>query len=97
MNRGTLTITISILVLCTVALCILLATRKVSGQSADTQISAQVYDPYPPGILPSDLNPEIERVRRELRVLEGASSRTMARLKTPDSDRSAANTSEHGN
>ena len=58
MNRGMLTIIPSIFVLCTVVLCMTLAARKVSGQSAHAQISAQVYNPYPPGILPSDLNPE---------------------------------------
>ncbi len=83
MNRGTLTIAISILVLCTVALCISLATRKLSGPSADAPISAQVYDPYPPGILPSDLKPEIERVRRELRVLEGRALARWHALKPP--------------
>src|SRR5260370_10940337 len=71
MNRGTLTIILSIFVLCTVALCMTLAARRVSGQSPDAQTSAQVYNPYPPGILPSDLNPEIGRVRRELRAPEG--------------------------
>jgi hypothetical protein len=29
-----------------------------------------VYDPYPPGILPSDLDSEIARVVRELDVVE---------------------------
>jgi cytochrome c peroxidase len=83
MNRGTLTIIISIFVLCTVALCMTLAARKVSDQSADAQTSAQVYDPYPPGILPSDLNPEIERVRRELRVLEVRALTRWRALKPP--------------
>src|SRR5260370_33509801 len=71
MNRGTLTITISLLVLCTIALCITLAARKVSGRNSEAQTSAQAYNPYPAGILPSDLNPESERVRPELRVLAG--------------------------
>src|SRR5260221_6089029 len=31
---------------------------------------AQVYNPYPPGILPADLESEIERVRREVRGIE---------------------------
>ena len=83
MNRGTLTIMLSIFVLCTVALCMTLAARKVSGQSADAQTSAQVYNPYPPGILPSDLNPEIERVRRELRVIEGRALARWHALKPP--------------
>ncbi len=83
MNRGTLTIMLSIFVPCTVALCMTLAARKVSGQSADAQTSARVYNPYPPGILPSDLNPEIERVRRELRVIEGRALARWHTLKPP--------------
>src|SRR5258708_14192052 len=83
MNRGTLTIILSIFVPCTVALYMTLAARRVSGQSPDAQTSAQVYNPYPPGILPSDLNPEIERVRRELRVLEGRALARWRALKPP--------------
>ncbi len=61
--------TISVVVLCGIALCMLLPARKVSAQKAVAH-SGSVYDPYPPGILPSDLNPEIERVLREIRVVE---------------------------
>ena len=64
------TVLIAIFVLCMIALCLTLPVRKVSGQNAKTQTSEQVYNPYPAGILPSDLGAEIERVRRELRVLE---------------------------
>jgi cytochrome c peroxidase len=73
---------ISILVLCAVAL-YTLAARNVSGENADGQISAQLYNPYPPGILPSDLTPEIERVRRELRVLEGRALARWHALRPP--------------
>lgn len=83
MNRGMLTIIISIFVLCTVALCMTLVVRKVSGQSANAQISALAYNPYPPGILPSDLNSENERVRRELRLLEGRALARWHALKPP--------------
>jgi len=41
------------------------------------------YDPYPAGILPRDLNPEIERVRRELRVIEGRALARWHTLKPP--------------
>jgi cytochrome c peroxidase len=41
----------------------------VSPQDASATL-ARSYNPYPPGILPQDLNPEIERIRREIRVLE---------------------------
>src|SRR6266481_264511 len=69
MNRPissrTLTI-ISVVVLCVVVLCMSLApTRRVSAQNA-----APVYNPYPPGILPPDLNSEIKRVLREIDFIE---------------------------
>jgi cytochrome c peroxidase len=68
MNRRRLT-TISLVTLCGIALCISLPARKVSAQNAVAQ-SGSVYNPYPPGILPPDLDPEIERVLREVRVVE---------------------------
>jgi cytochrome c peroxidase len=41
-----------------------------------------VYNPYPPGILPSDLNSEIMRVQREIRGIE-AEALTQARALPP--------------
>ena len=82
MNRGTLTITISFLALGAVVLWMTLAARSVRG-NANAQTSAPVYNPYPPGILPSDLNPEIERVRREVRVVEGRALARWHTLKPP--------------
>lgn len=41
--------------------------RPVSAQMAPT---VAVYNPYPPGILPSDLDSEIARVRREVSFIE---------------------------
>src|SRR5246500_4254429 len=88
MNRRRLT-TISIFVLCGIALCISLPAGKVSAQNAVAQSGSDqnisnpedqnqqnahtkggIYNPYPPGILPPDLNPEVERVLREIRVVE---------------------------
>jgi len=63
MNRRMLTI-ISVVVLCAVALCMSLTGRKVSAQSAS------VYNPYPPGILPSNLSSEIARVLAEVDFIE---------------------------
>ena len=63
MNRRMLTI-ISVVVLCAVALCMTLTGRKVSAQSAS------VYNPYPPGILPSNLSSEIARVLAEVDFIE---------------------------
>src|SRR5580704_17574019 len=52
-----------------------LASGAMSAQSADAQnagaFSGPIYDPYPPGILPADLGSEINRVVREVDVLEG--------------------------
>ena len=47
----------------------------VASKSAKT---FPVYDPYPPGILPSDLNSELARVAREVDVIE---ARALAPLK----------------
>jgi len=43
---------------------------KVSPRSG-AALSDSVYNPYPPGILPSDLNPELARVLREVDLIEG--------------------------
>src|ERR1700746_2943674 len=64
MNRRMLTI-ISVVVLCAVALCMTLTGLKVSAQ-----IAPAVYNPYPPGILPADLNSEIARVLTEIDFIE---------------------------
>ena len=45
--------------------------------------SPWVYNPYPPGILPPDLNSEIERVRREVREIEGRALARWHALKPP--------------
>src|SRR6266481_3972397 len=81
MNRRIVTIA-SVVVLCAVALSMTLTERKVSAQSASA-LSDPVYNPYPPGILPPDLNPEIERVRRELRVVETRALARWAALTPP--------------
>ena len=68
---------------CTIALSMTLAARKLAGQNAGGQVSMQAYNPYPPGILPSDLNPEIEGVRRERRMLEQRALERWHDLKPP--------------
>src|SRR5713226_8143691 len=81
MNRRMLTI-IAAVVLCVVALCMLVAGRKVSAQNAASSPDP-VYNPYPPGILPADLNSELARVLRELGVLEGRAITRWHALKPP--------------
>ncbi len=69
MKRRILTIA-PILVLCALALRISLSHVTVSAQAP------AIYNPYPPGILPSDLNSELARVMAEVDVVE---ARAMAR------------------
>ncbi len=53
-----------------------LNSSKVSGQTHQPPASLPSYNPYPPGILPSDLNSEIARIEREVDLIE---SRALAR------------------
>src|SRR5712691_1001208 len=76
MNRRMLTI-ISVVVLCAVALCMTLTGRKVSAQSASA-LSDPVYNPYPPGILPADIDSELARVLREI---DGIEQEALAQLR----------------
>src|SRR5260370_15609093 len=57
---------ISTLVVC-VAVALLLSSRNIAAQSSN---NPPPYNPYPPGILPSDLDSEIARVRREVTTIE---------------------------
>jgi cytochrome c peroxidase len=61
---------------CGLILWMSLDSTKVSAQSNVSAQSTPVYNPYPPGILPSDLNAEITRVLREVDFVE---SRALAR------------------
>jgi cytochrome c peroxidase len=67
MNRRTLAI-VAVVVVCVLALVMTLAKRKISP--SESALSASVYNPYPPGILPPDLDSEIARVLREVDVIE---------------------------
>src|SRR5258708_4562657 len=78
MKRRTLTI-ISVVVLCIVVLCMSLPPTR--GLSA--QIASPFYTPYPPGILPSDLNSELERVLREVDFIEAKAIAQWKALKPP--------------
>ena len=67
---------IAVLILSTVAIVVLLVgTRPISAQGraqqADKDQGASAYNPYPPGILPTNLSSEIARVQREVDVIEG--------------------------
>src|SRR5712675_396841 len=75
MNHRKLTIIISVVALCVAALCMSLAPQKVSAQNASAEHGNPpvfpIYNPYPPGILPGDLDSELARVLREVDVIEG--------------------------
>ena len=65
---------IVVLILATVGIVLLLVCSRpisVQAQRADKDHPASTYNPYPPGILPSDLSSEIARVLRETNVIEG--------------------------
>ena len=60
------------------------ATRSDSHHPPHPTPSPQIYNPYPPGILPADLNTEIARVLREIDVIEArALVRSQALLLQP--------------
>ena len=76
MNRRTLTV-ISVVVLCAMAARMWLVAQKVSAQSTS------VYNPYPPGILPGDIDSELARVLAEVDVIEGRAITKWQSLKPP--------------
>jgi len=56
---------------CLLVLGALFIFRGFLAQSEAQQATpAPIYNPYPPGILPADLNAEIARVLREIDVIE---------------------------
>jgi cytochrome c peroxidase len=70
MKRATL---LGTLVICAAVGAWLLSSGTVAAQDQDDDNGKKVipYNPYPPGILPPDLDSEINRILRELDVIEG--------------------------
>src|SRR5216684_4396685 len=87
MKHRMLTAVISVVALCVVVLCVLLATRKVSAQDASAEHGNPpvfpIYNPYPPGILPADLESETARVLREIDVIENRAIQRWQALPQP--------------
>jgi cytochrome c peroxidase len=89
MKRSMLLITSAVCAVGVIA--IVVGTRIVSAQSGttngtpnpDPDENPPFYNPYPPGILPADLQSEIDRVRREVRDLEAKALATSKTLPTP--------------
>jgi cytochrome c peroxidase len=64
----------------TIAIAMSISAHIVRGQREESGAgSATAYNPYPPGILPTDLSFEITRVQREVDLVEG---RALARWKS---------------
>jgi len=64
----------AVLILSAVAIVVLLVCSRPASARAergDKDQPAPIYNPYPPGILPSNLSSEIARVQREVDVIEG--------------------------
>jgi cytochrome c peroxidase len=68
---------------CGLALWASIYSPKVSAQSNQSPPTTPVYNPYPPGILPRDLDSEIARVQREVDVIEGRALAQWRALKPP--------------
>ncbi len=66
----------------TVAAVMSFSHQVVHGQT-ETATAAPVYNPYPPGILPSNLNSEIARVLREIGVIENEAIKQWKALPPP--------------
>src|ERR1700757_225730 len=62
-----------LLALCGAGICLLIGglTPIMSPAQSSVPQQTHVYNPYPPGILPADLDSEIARVLREVDVIEG--------------------------
>jgi hypothetical protein len=71
---------IALVMLCAaIAAALLISTRLTSAQKDEPDKTPSIYNPYPPGILPANLNSEIARVLREVDFIEGEA---LARLRT---------------
>jgi len=68
----------------TITAVMFISVHVVGGQSeAASSPSTQVYNPYRPGILPSDLSSETARVQREVDLIEERALARWHRLKKP--------------
>src|ERR1700720_590545 len=60
---------VAVVVVCVLTLLMTLTKRTVPPRRGPA-LSESVYNPYPLGILPPDLNSEVARVQREVNVIE---------------------------
>src|SRR5690348_1025414 len=73
---GITSVIVAIAIACALVLCVF-NPRVVSAQN-NASATSPVYNPYPPGILPPNLNAEVARVLAEIDFIE---ARAMARSK----------------
>ena len=62
--------------------------QNSAGDAGFTEVPA--YNPYPPGILPPDLDPEIARVQREMRSIFNEALTEWRQLPSPEGDRQSS-------
>src|SRR6202795_3108105 len=77
---------IALVLLCAgVAVTLLISTRLSGAARASDEPDnpPPIYNPYPPGILPSDINSEIARVIREVDNIEGEALAQLRALPPP--------------
>src|SRR5271167_4575354 len=73
-----------VLAICaTLAGALLVTPQPISAKKPLATASPSIYNPYPPGILPADLDSEIARVRREVSSIENEALGQAAALPTP--------------
>ena len=75
-RRATTLLVLSTVIIVALVLCGMAAVIQVGAQQADRDQRGRAYNPYPAGILPSNLSSEVARVEREVEVVE---KRAMAR------------------
>src|ERR1700693_2496132 len=77
---------IALVILCVGVAVTLLISTQLTGTAAawhDTDTPPPIYNPYPQGILPSDIDPEIARVIREVDNIEGEALAQLRALPPP--------------
>jgi cytochrome c peroxidase len=76
-------VTVALGGVCGFALWASIYSPKVSAQTNQSTTTTPVYNPYPPGILPSNLDSEIARVLREVDVVENRAAAQWHALPPP--------------
>jgi cytochrome c peroxidase len=65
------TTSIDVFIICAIGMATMFLLSGTAAAHNTKTKSASPYNPYPPGILPGDLNSETERVLREVDIIEG--------------------------